>query len=117
MEMPRLQWQGLMAVSPNFLADYVSLIHDFSFLYIYGPAGTGKSHIIQDYCAHIQCPTARVDCVGTSTSRCVFEALLNQLVQHVPCEANSYTNYCRCDDMSAFVHHLKKLLVRSRCIP
>lgn len=54
--------------------------------------------------------------VGTSTSRCVFEALLNHLVRHVPCQANSDTNYCRCDDMSAFVHHLKKLLVRSRCI-
>jgi Cdc6-like AAA superfamily ATPase len=101
---------------PNFIANSVSLIDVFSFLYVYGPAGTGKSHIIQDYCAHIKCLTARVDCVGTSTIRCVFESLLNQLARHVPCEANSYTNYCRCDDMSAFVHHLKKLLVCSCCI-
>ena len=85
----------------------------FRFLFLHGPSGTGKSHIIQDYCSHINCPTAFVDCVGTSTTRCVFESVLNQFARHIPCEANSYTNFCRCDDMSAFVHHLKKLLVRS----
>jgi Cdc6-like AAA superfamily ATPase len=88
-------------------------IYAFSFLFVSGPSGTGKTQIIQDYCSHLKCQTSYVDCVGTNTIRGVFESVLNQLARHVPCDANSYSNYCRCDDMSAFVHYLKKLLVRS----
>lgn len=91
----------------------LALRHTFRFLFVYGPASTGKSQVVQDFCAHFKCPTAYIDCVGVNTIRCVFESILNQLARHVPCEANSYTNYCRCDDMSAFVHHLKKLIVLS----
>ena len=91
----------------------LELIDAYRFVFVHGPAGTGKSQIIQDFCSHFKCPTAYVDCVGTNSIRCVFESVLNQLARHVPCEANSYTNYCRCDDMSAFLHYLKKLLVLS----
>jgi Cdc6-like AAA superfamily ATPase len=87
-------------------------IHGSRFLFVHGPAGTGKSRIVQDYCARFKCRTAYIDCVGTNSVRCVFESILNQLAHHVPCDANSYTNFCRCDDMSAFVQLVKQQLVR-----
>jgi hypothetical protein len=53
-------------------------------------------------------PHAYVNCIESSTPRLVFETVLNQLHRHVPTVSNAFEPYCKCSDLSSFIHLLSE---------
>ena len=98
-------------------------------LFLHGPPGVGKTSLLKDVFSSLKprhalvrplavhtfsstssnpCRSGpQINCIECSTPRQIFERVINALHSHVPCRANRYENYCRCDDFPEFLHRVR----------
>ncbi|XP_070558277.1 origin recognition complex subunit 5-like [Ptychodera flava] len=79
-------------------------------LFVYGHTATGKSAVVNTMLQTLHLPNASVNCVECYTLRLLYEHILNQVAEIVPCPDNSYECYSRCDTMNDFVRLLQKVI-------
>eukprot|EP00058_Branchiostoma_floridae_P011778 XP_002597266.1 hypothetical protein BRAFLDRAFT_260887 [Branchiostoma floridae] len=79
-------------------------------VFLYGPTGSGKSHVISSILNTLKLPHALVNCVECYTSRLLYDHILNQVALVTPAPDNDYTNYSRCDNMNDFVKTLRTVI-------